>query len=530
MLSVVIPVRNNWWLTRRCLDALAALRTEGATAFDVIVVDNASTDETPAAMQRDFSWVCTLRQETNLNFAGACNVGAKAAQAPVVLFLNNDAVPLGDALTPIRAAFSDDRVAIAAGRLVFEDGVLQANGMVLLPNAQWWHSHRHLPDSPAHDGATYEAAAVPGAAMAVRRDWFLAAGGFDQAYRNGYEDVDLCMRAGEDGRNVRFVADAAFAHYEGATDGRFDHEQHNEMRFFRRWHRRLHDVARVERGEVGAVVVRRDTHGDLLLDRALDDLLGGMRSFGHPMVADRIAPWSLVNRRFRIAASLDWFAPEPSPRAGVTVAAGDDGFAALTAHGAYAGSIPWLPGVDAERAAHCGVRHADDVAARRVGVFVAAGDTPEKQHAVAAAVAAVRASDPQLEIVALDGQMLFAHGEPTYLDVAIFAGLTDTCAYGNVLLARAGIPTVVLEHAATRRIYADDVAFIGSTSALPSLAERALRDVASRRAKATCAVADFSRRFSPRRSAMRVLDLARVARSGLERPARARADSPIPLG
>ena len=131
-LSIVIPVYNNWWMTARALRALDRLRDASTTSFETIVVDNASADETQSSM-REFPSVRYERMETNTNFAGACNAGARLATAPLVLFLNNDAYPLGDALTPLARAFDRDEVAIAGGALFFEDGATQGAGFVVLP-------------------------------------------------------------------------------------------------------------------------------------------------------------------------------------------------------------------------------------------------------------------------------------------------------------------------------------------------------------------------------------------------------------
>ncbi|HEY6449350.1 MAG TPA: glycosyltransferase, partial [Candidatus Cybelea sp.] len=83
-LSVVIPVYNNWWLTARCLRELDRLREGHSLSFETIVVDNASSDETPAAIA-GFPWVRYLRHDVNRNFAGACNAGARIAESPLTL-------------------------------------------------------------------------------------------------------------------------------------------------------------------------------------------------------------------------------------------------------------------------------------------------------------------------------------------------------------------------------------------------------------------------------------------------------------
>ncbi|HEY6326383.1 MAG TPA: glycosyltransferase family 2 protein, partial [Candidatus Cybelea sp.] len=253
-LSIVIPVYDNWWLTARCLRSLDALNSKCAFEFETIVVDNASTDETPRAIA-DFPWVRYVRHKENRNFAGACNAGARAAQAPVTLLLNNDAYPLGDALTPLLAAFERDEVAIAGGALFFEDGATQAAGLVLLRNAHWHYYYRNLPASLDAVRTPRDALAVSGAAMAVRTEWFVSAGGFDESFVNGFEDVDLCLRAREQGRTIAYVADARFAHYEAASAGRFAREAENELRFYARWAKSFAQLPRTERGAVGAIAV-----------------------------------------------------------------------------------------------------------------------------------------------------------------------------------------------------------------------------------------------------------------------------------
>ena len=92
--------------------------------------------------------------------------------------------------------------------------------------------------------------------MAVRTQWFLDRGGFDESFVNGFEDVDLCMRASEERRAIRYVADARFAHYEAASARRFAREAENEAQFYARWSTRLAALPRTERGGVGAIAVR----------------------------------------------------------------------------------------------------------------------------------------------------------------------------------------------------------------------------------------------------------------------------------
>ncbi len=412
--SVVIPAHNNWWLTRRCLEAVSELRSFSAVRFETIVVDDASSDETPRELPR-YDWVRHVRLETNANFGGATTAGARVAQAPIVLFLNNDAWPLGDALAPLAEAFSRSEVAIAGAALFYEDGVTQGAGCVLLPNAHWFLSYRNLPATLDAVRTARDAVVVPGAAIAVRKDWFLAGGGFDPVYRNGFEDTDLCMRAHAEGLVTRYAAESHFAHYEAATIGRFAWEQANEIAFYRRWSGALASIARTQRGEVSAIVVHRGP-SDPVGDAVLEDVLAAVRSYGHPVV-DAIAPWQRFDRRFRIAASIAWNC-DGAPFAPCVEVASEGGRAYLKTHGAIALRVPWMPCADP----------------RRAGTPRPAGDDP--------------------------------YGFAALLDA--YAGMAG-------------------EEAAQ----------------------------------------DALRRGAPRRSAMRVIDLARVARFGLERSGRAVSNAPI---
>ncbi|MGZ3496583.1 MAG: glycosyltransferase [Vulcanimicrobiaceae bacterium] len=536
--SVVIPIYNNWWLTDRSLRALDRLRGTSATPFETIVVDNASTDETEREIAR-FPWVRYLRQERNLNFSGGCNAGARAAEAPIVLFLNNDAMPVGDAFTPLAAAFGDERVAIAGGLLRYEDGVTQAAGMVVLPNSFWWLSERNLPATLPTVAASRDAIGVTGAAMAVRRDWFLEAGGFDEGFINGFEDTDLCMRARESGYRVRYVADAQFSHYEGATPTRYDREHDNRSRFLHRWSEAIPQIPRTERGAIGAFSVARGA-ADPLCARALDDLLRGIRSFGHPVVEGSIAPWRLLDRRYREAARLDWFAPVTSAMPGVRAHANDAALATLETHGALEVTVPWMPAVSPDALAQCAVTASTDHESHAVAAYAGRGATAIQARAMIAAIDALASADPSVRVVVLCDRIdEHAHAiaqhfgtaasvrtllerdgrEPESVDFAVVTGLTDSCAYGNGLLSSAGIASVAVDGVEIRRVLDDDTAWLGTESELANLARRAHEHRDERLRLGRLAATDARHRFAPRRSAMRVIDLARAARFGLERPA-----------
>ncbi len=87
LVSIVVPAWNKWEYTYRCL--LSLLRNTSGAAFETLVVDNGSTDETAVALPQ-LEGIRVLRNAENLGFARACNQGAAAARGRHLLFLNND--------------------------------------------------------------------------------------------------------------------------------------------------------------------------------------------------------------------------------------------------------------------------------------------------------------------------------------------------------------------------------------------------------------------------------------------------------
>ena len=108
----------------------------------------------------------------------------------------------------------------------------------------------------------------------------------------------------------------------------------------------------------------------------------------------------------------------------------------------------------------------------------------------------------------------------------VHAGFTDPAAFGNVLLAQAELPSIVV-NGDLRALLAHDVSTYAVDGDSSAAIDRVLGDPELRARNALLGAADARRRFSPRRSAIRVIDLLCAARFGLERPALARTNSPL---
>lgn len=210
LVSIVIPTLDAGDMLMRCLESFDAGRDD----LEVILVDNASTDGSVDAAVARFPDIRVVRNETNRGYAAACNIGARLATAPLILFLNNDATITPDDLRLLLSgAERDDDTAIWQPVTYGTDGRLESTGDAFT----WWGVLRHLDVVPSEPSA--EIFATVGAALLVRRAVFESLGGFEDSYFAYNEESDLCWRARLAGHAVRVVTDARVVHIGSETTG-----------------------------------------------------------------------------------------------------------------------------------------------------------------------------------------------------------------------------------------------------------------------------------------------------------------------
>lgn len=234
--SIIIPCWNRADMTARCVQALAA-HTPEELDYELIFVDNGSTDGTADLLADLEGDVRILRNPENLGFAKACNQGAEVARGDILVFLNNDTVPRPGWLEPLLETIRTvPRVGAAGSKLLLPDGRIQHAGVIVGSNTQalHWLYHQANPD-PAVLDVPRDFQVVTAACLAVPKAVFGQVGGFDEGYRNGYEDVDLCFKIRKAGYRVRFVPRSVLLHEESASDGRFDHQDANFLLCVSRW-------------------------------------------------------------------------------------------------------------------------------------------------------------------------------------------------------------------------------------------------------------------------------------------------------
>ncbi len=232
--SIVIPLYNRVLFTTICARALVAV-ADRWDETEVLFVDNGSSDGTAAFLRTLPPPFRVVTHATNEGFARACNAGAAAARGDYLVFLNNDTVPQPGWLSALADARDlPESPAVVGARLLFPDETVQHAGIGF--NARDEPAHRHYGAAAGGDDAVSGIVpAVTGACLLIGREQFAALGGFDEGYRNGFEDLDLCCRVRAAGDVVWYAAGSVLYHFESASAGRYAADRANYERFRARW-------------------------------------------------------------------------------------------------------------------------------------------------------------------------------------------------------------------------------------------------------------------------------------------------------
>ncbi len=235
--SAVIVCWNKWELTAACLWSIIQ---SDDLPDEIVLVDNASTDETAERLSevnvggstlfaRVPTQVATLTE--NVGWGRGANIGAQLAEGEYLLHLNNDTTVHPGWLTALVDEM-DDTTAVVAGKLLHPDGSIQHAGTQLFHDSNGTYTAENLTaDVPA-----YDADCVSLAAALCRADAWNQLGGVDPAFRNGYEDVDYCLKARRNGWRLRYTPDSVVTHMaHGSGPERWAHVQDNIRLLHERW-------------------------------------------------------------------------------------------------------------------------------------------------------------------------------------------------------------------------------------------------------------------------------------------------------
>lgn len=252
-LSVIIVNFNGQGHLERCLAALAA--HPPSAGAEIMVVDNASTDGSAAAVAR-WPEVALLQLPENLGFAAGNNAGLRATSGELVLLLNNDTVvPPGALDRLVERIDAHPAAAIAGPRLVDGDGRAELSfGPMISPLGELrqkvvtaLHARRFGPVSRWVESRTRRERYVDwvsGACLLVRRRVAEAIGGLDERFFLYTEDVDFCAAARARGWKVLFTPSAEIVHLRGRSRATVAGHMNaayrrSHLAFYRKHHPRL---------------------------------------------------------------------------------------------------------------------------------------------------------------------------------------------------------------------------------------------------------------------------------------------------
>jgi GT2 family glycosyltransferase len=268
-LSIVIVNWNVSDLLSRCLHSIldSAAETESpgtwqlrsadlpTYAFEVLVIDSASSDDSVAMVRREFPQVRLYTSDTNLGYTGGNNLGFRESRGRYVLVLNPDTEVLGAALATMMA-YADGRpdVGVVGPQLLWPDGSVQSSrrrfptlrtAMTESTFLQKWFPHQrvlrdyYVLDRP--DDAIGEVDWVQGACFLVRQSAISEVGLLDDAYFMYSEEMDWQKRARTAGWKVVYLPTAQVIHHEGKSSEQVVAQRHirfgrSKVRYFAKHH------------------------------------------------------------------------------------------------------------------------------------------------------------------------------------------------------------------------------------------------------------------------------------------------------
>jgi GT2 family glycosyltransferase len=226
-LSVIIPTYDTAEMTLVCCASVV----EGLPAeAEVIVVDDASADDTAERIIEKFPSIVVLRQAANRGFSASVNAGVAASRGELVLLLNSDTRVAGGTLEAFLRAFEDDaQLGVAGAQLIGSDGSLQWSAgpvptllwmVVAVSGIATWIARWARPFRRRRKETGGEVGWVSGAAMAFRRSVWESAGPLREDFRFYAQDLDFCIRARREGWRVRLLSEIRVEHRHGGTIAR----------------------------------------------------------------------------------------------------------------------------------------------------------------------------------------------------------------------------------------------------------------------------------------------------------------------
>ncbi len=268
--SIILLCYNKMELTFQCLRSL--LREVDLSTTEIIVVNNASTDETARLLSHFEGYIRLVNIKVNSGSVGGNNEGARHARGKYLVFLNNDTVVLPGWLEPlVETAEGDPRTGAVGSMFIYPDGRLQEAGAIVWKSGEAFHYGWGKSPEDRRFNFAREVDYCTSASLLVRKNLFDRLGGFDQIYAPiSYEDVDICFGVRSLGYKVIYQPFSRIIHFEGATIGKDTgsglkrYQVINRPRFYEKWRDTL-EREHYASGEADAELAANRKRGPLIV-------------------------------------------------------------------------------------------------------------------------------------------------------------------------------------------------------------------------------------------------------------------------
>jgi GT2 family glycosyltransferase len=221
--SIIIPHHNDPGLLAPCLESLHHISPD-SPSHEVVVVDDASTDNSVERIQREHPWVRVVRRGENGGFIQAIESGVRDSDSDILVFLNNDTWVERDWLQALVAPLLEGRLEGVTGSILmdWEGKTALYRGVAVNVLGYGFEIRGDLPDP---QGAPIPVLSACGAAMAIPRSLYVDTGGFDESYGMIYEDLDLGWRLNLLGYDCCLIPASRAGHRAHASLGRAPFER-----------------------------------------------------------------------------------------------------------------------------------------------------------------------------------------------------------------------------------------------------------------------------------------------------------------